>query len=577
MKSIIMAILLLLGSKPIGDRPFRPVGKPFPGGSLVISEIMSDPDPPVGLPPYEYVEWYNGGADTIDLAGWQWIAGDKMRSVASGRVAPGDYVIVCPPAAVPAFSLLGQVIAMESFPALRNSGDRLVLLDPAGNPAHIVEYSPDQYADALKVNGGWSLELVDLSQYCNPLAWLPSSDPSGGTPGKANSQQVAVTLPEPPMLIRAAGYDQQRFVLLFSGILNPVIDMNNYSCTLTPGPTEALAAQPLEYGFPGLFFQLPESLDKGFIYTVEFNGTVSDCSGQHSRLRPVLLGFPSEPDSADVVFSEILFDPRTDQVEFIEVYNRSERVLETRDLIIARANTAGTIMSFSDQQEFSYWLFPGCYAVFTSSPNLFNKAWPMADPAAAAGRPDMPSLTNEESRLILMDRNQKELDAVIYSPDWHYPYLEETKGVSLERINPEESGTNRTNWLSASAASGYSTPGVKNSCALSPTLTLTNHFTLDPSIGYTTGFSDPVQLAVSYRFDEAGWFLRMNVVSGGGLPIREIFPFGLAGVEGIVSWNGLDTANRLVADGIYLVIADYYHPSGKKGRWNRACAIVRAY
>ena len=40
---------------------------------ILISEIMFDPDPQVGLPPFEYVEWYNPGADTIDLTGWQWM------------------------------------------------------------------------------------------------------------------------------------------------------------------------------------------------------------------------------------------------------------------------------------------------------------------------------------------------------------------------------------------------------------------------------------------------------------------------------------------------------------------------
>jgi len=559
MKSIMMSILILQG------------------GSLLISEIMYDPDPAVGLPPYEFVEWYNAGGDTVDLTGWQWVVGDKVRRVGGGRVSPGGYVIVCSPAAAPDFRALGQVIALESFPALRNTGDRLTLLNPAGLAVHTVDYSPDQFTDALKANGGWSLELADPLQFCSPAAWLPSVDPSGGTPGRDNSQQVTVPPAEPPMLIRAAGYDDQCFVLLFSGTLNPGLDVKNYACRLMPGMISAPAVPAQEFGFPGLFFHLPDSLDQGFTYTIELTGTIDDCSGQNARLRPVSLGFAIEPDSAGVVITEIMFDPQTNQPEFVEVYNRSERVIDLKDLILARADVKGVIISFSDQQVLSYWLFPKGYAVFTGDNKLFGKAWPLADPAVVAARTDMPSLTNEESKLILMDRNQKQLDVVIYSPDWHYPYLEENKGVSLERIDFDASGTDRSNWFSASASSGGSTPGSKNSSALYPPSITSEKFSLNPVVGYAAISPDPVQVVVSYRFEDAGWFMRMNVFNSQGLPVREIFPFAMAPVEGVVCWDGLDAGQRLVPDGIYLLVADYYHPSGKKGRWKRACAIMRTY
>ena len=546
-------------------------------GSLMISEIMPDPDPALGLPPYEFVEWYNPGADTVDLAGWQWVVGDKVKRVAGGRVAPGGYVIVCSPAAAAAFRAFGSVIALDGFPALRNSGDRLSLVDPSGIAVHTVDYSPGQFTDALKANGGWSLELADPVQYCNPAAWLPSIDPSGGTPGRENSLRLTLPPAAPPRLIRAAGYDGHTFILVFSGNLNPALDVNNYACRLMPGSIDAFAVPAPEQGFRGLFFNLPAQLDTDSLYMAELTGAINDCSGQVALLRPVQVGFPTEPDSADVVISEVLFDPAAGQSEFVEVYNRSGKVIELKDLILARAGTDGTVISFSDQQDISYWLFPDSYAVFTADEGQFLTAWPLTDPAALAERADMPGLSNVESQLILMTGDQKLLDRVSYSPDWHYPYLDETKGVSLERIDFGSPGTLKSNWFSASPSSGGSTPGTKNSAGSVLRLPDSQHFALDPGVGYSAVSPNPVQVAVSYRFEEAGWFMRVNVLNSYGLPVAEIFAFGLAPVEGRVYWNGLDQAQQLAPDGIYLIVADYYHPSGVRGRWKSACAIVRNY
>jgi hypothetical protein len=545
--------------------------------SLIISEILYDPDPAVGLPPFEYVEWYNSGADTVDLAGWQWVVGDKARRIAGGRVSPGGYLIVCAPAAAPAFRHYGATAGLESFPALRNTGDRLTLVNPEGVAVHTVEYSPNQFNDALKSSGGWSLELTSPADYCNPAAWAASADPSGGTPGRANSQLVRPPEAGPPMLVRAADDDGQRFVLLFSGTLDPGISMYNYACRLSPGDWDATPVAPPGYGVNGLYFTRPAGINPDQVYTITLEGTVAGCSGSEALLRPVLFGTPAEPDSAGILITEILFDPADGQTEFVEVFNRSGRVAETAALILARADAGGKILGFSDAQELPFWLFPGCHAVLTADAAKFARAWPDADPGIIVSRPDMPSLTNSESQLILMDRNQKVLDVAAYSPEWHYPYLEATQGVSLERISLAAPGTDRANWFSASAAAGYSTPGQENSCRLSTPSILPQGLTLDLSTGFSESPSDPVRMNAAYRFEEPGWFLRMMVYNAEGQPVREIFPFALAGKEGSVGWDGLDGLQRLVPEGICLVVADFYHPSGKKGRWKRAWPLIRNY
>ena len=542
---------------------------------LLISEVLFDPEPPVGLPPCEYAELFNPGPDTVYLAGWQWFAGGKAKPFPAGRIAPGAYAIICSPASAPLLRAYGQVIAVESFPALRNSGDRLAVVDPSGIAVHTIEYSPALFNDALKANGGWSLELADLAGFCNPAAWMASVDPAGGTPGRANSQQISLPAGEPVRLLRAAGYDDTRFVLLFSGPLDPGMPMNNYAAIIEPGGIPVNPAPPAEFGFPGLFFKYPDMPDPQAIYTIHVTGTVSGCSSRPSVLRPLSFGLPAPPDSADVVITEILFDPLPGQTEFVELFNRSGRVVELRELILARADAGGVVTAFSYGQALSFWLFPGCYAVVPAEESLFRKGWPGVDPALVCGRTDLPALSNSEAQLILLDRSQRVIDAITWSPEWHYPFLAETKGVSLERVDPSLPGRERSSWFSASADAGGSTPGAPNSCRSPPDTTAAEIFTLDPATGITASNGVTRRVGISYRFDGPGWFLRIRVFDPRGAGICEPVPFGAAGTEGEAFWDGLDDSKQPVPDGIYLLVAEYWHPTGRKGRWKRACAFIR--
>jgi hypothetical protein len=547
------------------------------GQELLISEILYDPEPSVLLPPFEFVEWHNPGRDTINLIGWQWIVGDKVKVLTKGSIAPGFFVIICSPAAAVAFSSLGPVIPLESFPALRNTGDQLTLVNPKGTVVHRVTYSPGQFIDPIKANGGWSLELADIGHYCNPDAWMPAVDPSGGTPGRKNSQQVILPDNGPVSLLRASLYENDLLTLHLSGPTDPGLSMNNYSCLMKPGDRTAWAVAAPKPGLDGLFFRYPENIDRNLVYTIELIGEVTDCSGMEVICKSVLFGFPSEPDSSDVVITEVMFDPAPLQTEFVEVFNQSEKVIELGNLILARADINGAVIAYSAIQPESFLLFPDSYAVIADDPALFKKAWPSTDPSLVAGRPDFPGLTNTESCLILMTKSQKVVDIIAYSPNWHYPYLDDAKGVSLERINFKTSGTRSENWFSASSASGFSTPGLANSAGLVVQESTLDPFSLTTTLGYAENYPDRVLVAVNFQFDEPGWFFRLGVYSAGGLPVRELFPFGMSGITGMVGWDGLDEAQRIVPDGIYLMVADYYHPSGKKGRWKRACAVVRAH
>jgi hypothetical protein len=165
----------------IGARPGR--GK--------INEIMYAPSPG-GT---EWIEIVNTGSTPLDLAGWS--VGDEGDS--AGRpIAPGvpllgsgEYALITADSALLRSchaSIPPGVSVSAPLPALNNTGDMIFLNDLDGVRIDSVRFSPDWHHPALAHPAGRSLERVSLlAPSSDRRSWGSSVDPSGSTPGRANS------------------------------------------------------------------------------------------------------------------------------------------------------------------------------------------------------------------------------------------------------------------------------------------------------------------------------------------------------------------------------------------------------
>ena len=132
-------------------------------GDVVITEIMADPVPAVGLPSEEYLEILNRSENTIDLDGWRLISGNQNSIFPGIKIVPGEYLIVCAVSDTTLFKGFGRVAGLHPFPALTDKGKLIILCDDRGSLINGVEYSSSWYGTALKSNGGWSLEIIDIN------------------------------------------------------------------------------------------------------------------------------------------------------------------------------------------------------------------------------------------------------------------------------------------------------------------------------------------------------------------------------------------------------------------------------
>ncbi len=196
---------------------------------IVMNEIFADPEPHLELPTAEYIELYNTTDIDIDLTGFTISdATSESDPFPSFILAANDYVIVIDENVVDSFAGFTDLLLIPSLPSLNNDGDDLVLKDASGNLIHSISYELDWYDNAIKEDGGWSLEMIDPSNPCQGDAnWTASEDVSGGTPGEINSVFGENADDVPPMLVGAYPSSLDTVIAFF----DEDIDLNSADIT----------------------------------------------------------------------------------------------------------------------------------------------------------------------------------------------------------------------------------------------------------------------------------------------------------------------------------------------------------
>ena len=157
------------------------------------------------------------------------------------------------------------------------------------------------------------------------------------------------------------------------------------------------------------------------------------------------------PVPGDVVVNEIQFAPPTGGSEYIELYNRSTKTFDLRDLrFIDNTGGARTVTTASVP------LAPGGYAVLAQNLATFQAAYPGV---AAVQPPSWPTLNNDADAAVLKYAAAGGAFVVIDSVAYASPPA--ASGRSYERIDP--TGPSVASNFAPSTAAALGTPGAQNS------------------------------------------------------------------------------------------------------------------
>lgn len=544
--------------------------------NIIISEIMADPSPVAGLPAFEYIELRNTAAHAFNLNGWQLgDAGSTATISANFLLQPDSMVILCANSSASYLAVFGTVIGVSSFPSLDNDGDLLYIRSKDGKTIHAVNYSVTWFNNAVKSQGGWSLEMIDPTNPCGGAAnWAASIDTKGGTPGKKNSVDGSNHDAQSPTVKQAYARDSVHVLISFDEPLDSLQAANasNYVISDNTGkPVSAIAIGPL---FNTVLLQLSRPLAGNKVYTISATG-VADCAGNAiGTNNTVKLGVAAPPVFASVVINEILFNPSAGGTDYIEMYNRSHLIIDLKDCYIATRTSNGGIGTTKAVSASNRLLFPGEYVVVTEDPALVQRQYLAKDPSAFATMTSMPSLPDDKGNLLLLNGQGQLIDELSYDARWHFPLLVNEEGVSLERTDYNKPTQEASNWHSAATSAGYGTPGYQNSQFRNDT-SFAGAVSLEPSVFSPDNDGQDDFLTIHYQFPVAGSVCNITAFDAAGRPVRYITRNAMCGQQGFFRWDGLGENNMRLPVGVYIIYTEVFNLAGTTRKFKHAVTQAR--
>lgn len=524
-------------------------------GDVIITEFFADPAPVIGLPEVEYVEIFNKTGKVFHLQNWTISDGSSNGTIGDFWLLPGSYIVLTANAN---FGLFTNVAGVTSFPSLNNAGDQLILTDQTGLLLDRLTYTDEWYQDPTKQEGGYSLERINLNDPCsNYDNWSASNDPSGGSPGTINSIFSAAPDNQNPHLLSLIALSPNFLEVSFSEGMDSISLANTQisaSPSLSVQETFIQVVNDNPNGPPQFIIQFNENFLPSTTYQIQL-GPVSDC-WQNDTTFIGQFTLPEQAQAGDIVINEILANPLNGGQDFIELFNRSTKVIDLKDWQIANFynDTISNLKTISNH----FILEPNSYVAISEDTSFLLENYP----ASISGRMiqmDMPSY-NIDSGTVYLFYNSEQIDRVSYSEDWQFSLIDNSDGVSLERISPNASSNQTSNWHSAAESIGFATPGRVNSqyqyVGTSESISLQKDvFSPDQD-----GFEDI--LVVNYAFSESGLLAKARIFDDFGREVKVLFSNELMGTTGFFTWDGVNTAQAKAPIGIYVLVIEVFSVDG---------------
>lgn len=544
---------------------------------LVINEVMYAPL----SPNKEWFEIFNGSTSGVNLQNYKWkdaAASNPYRTITSQSVIipSGGYAVICEDSvnlrlAYP--SITGLVLQSIGWNALNNTGNENVVL--YNSSYQIVDSLT--YADSWGGTNGRSLERINPAENTNLQSnWGSCISPSKATPGTVNS-------------LTPKDYDLALSNFLISPSSPQKDDILNLQFTVKNIGLNTSSNSSLNIYFDANFNGIPETSEimnsyplpninknDSVYYSYRYQST--DTSALQFIGRVI---YPNDMDTTNntlikkVIFgnylaiNEIMYDPATGSAEYVEIFNPTSKNINLTGLKLWETSSSTNIYDslYFEIQSGSFLLVASDSTIYTKFPFLrdispnnkifFNKSL---------------SLSNSGDTLKIIDASGTIIDFVAYSPKWNNPNIADTKGKSLERINPLLNGNDKNNWNTCVDSYG-GTPLRQNSIYSSLPVSQ-GKITISPNPFSPDGDGFEDVAIIDYSIPQQVAQLRVKVYDAKGRLVRTLANNLPSGSKGQIIFNGLNDSGERLRIGIYIVYLEALDSRGGSVETIKSTVVV---
>ena len=266
---------------------------------------------------------------------------------------------------------------------------------------------------------------------------------------------------------------------------------------------------------------------------------------------------PLMPKLGDLLINEILFNPEGDGVDFIEIINTSDTVIDLSYCMLGNKKQTYPLPY--------YLLCPDSLVAITKDTLILCEQYNCLANSNLIQVEKMLPLPNDSGYIRILSDTIL-IDTLFYKSDMHHPYINNVEGLSLERNSDGF-------WTSASTII-RATPGYKNSVLYNSEDTEDTedvfpefneeelyNFYLKTSTFSVYNSEYPQNITIYYTLKKPAR-VAVNVFSLSGYPVCTIIDSELLSGEGSLSWSGISENSTPLPVGIYVVVLEVYDEKG---------------
>ncbi|HEX9974153.1 MAG TPA: lamin tail domain-containing protein, partial [bacterium] len=420
----------------------------FRPGQIIINEIMYRPSG--GQP--EWLEIYNPTDESVNLQYWQFSdanANTKINISDSVLSVPDKgYLILSEDSTIyHQFSEIpcDVIIPRQGFPALNNNGDQVFLYDPIGTIIDDVKYETSWGSET-----GISLERrsddLDSNDSSN---WALSQNIHGGTPGFANSiSPINYDLELTGVnFIPANPFPGQELSVLVEITNIGRLAISDYQLSCFIDSNQDTLFQENECIGESLLISQNLNRNESTTVTIPYTPSKPGCylfnafvfsekdvrASNNSFSKILNIGF----EKGSIVINEIMYSPLPGQPEWIELFNPHNISIDFQNWSISDADSSNKQMIIQNH----FPLASQNFLILCADSSIMDY-FDLADSPLLIVK-GLPRLNDDNDQVIIFDANKNIIDEVSYQSSWGGD-----KGISLEKINPNLSSRDSSNWNS---------------------------------------------------------------------------------------------------------------------------------